>query len=501
MSRVTHLTNRRFRFSLEINIDHEYNGGGTPSEEFDGISVGYVIRSHTENTPPVADSPIASRTRSRVLRETFDQAVASSRSGSGAGSAVQNGEETPQLFSGRHSSRNSSSATHSTFLDDNEHNIIRQRRVQRVTSVRLYSRRARARNWRRARQRSDVLRGQSQTLLEGRQRRDTQQIRRRSRRMHTVHSPPQGEAQVPSLDVTVEEEESGRSTALLRRHPAITSDLQVRRIDPGAYGDQQRIGIRAPSGGMAENSAASENNSEGFHWTILQPEGTGMQTYGSAIRIPPRRISGTGLGESSSVAVRSIIRQIMTELGELSSLIDVESDHEIQRGVQHLSEVQSELPSLQSLSSVGEFGEGSLGNGPAEQDRREWRGETSAAPHGRHSDGAQGHSPFQDVNNLTENGTLPIFRLVPYLFLEEYTSDRLRGLTKDQIDSLSTRSYGTTTAEEGEISKTCSVCINEYVVGSKLRQLPCTHEFHFHCIDRWLSENSTCPICRQSVVT
>ncbi|KAL8190972.1 UNVERIFIED_CONTAM: hypothetical protein K2H54_066236 [Gekko kuhli] len=496
-------TNRGFQFSLEINIDHDYNGGDGPSEELDGISHGYMIRSHAENTPPIADNPIASRTRSRVLRETFSHALASSRSDSRSGSVVQNGEETPQLFSGRHSSRNSRSATHNTFLDDNEHNIIRQRRVQRVASVTLHSRRARARNWRRTRQRSEALRRQSQTLLEGQQRRDTQQIQRRSRRVHTVHSPPQqGEVQVPSLDIIVEEEASGRSTTILRRHPAITLDLQVRRIHPGAYRDQQRIGVRAPSGGgTAENLVASENNSEGFYWTILQPEHTGMQTYGSAVRLPPRRMSETGLGESSSVAVRSIIRQIMTELGELSSLIDIESDHEIQRGVQHLSEMQSELSNFQSLNSISEFREASLGSSPAEQDRREWHGETSALQRGHHGDGTQDHSQFQDANNLPGSGTLPILRLVPDLLLDDLITDRLRGLTKDQMDSLSTRNYGAAGAEEGEISKTCSVCINEYVVGSKLRQLPCMHEFHFHCIDRWLSENSTCPICRQSVVT
>ncbi|XP_060090753.1 E3 ubiquitin-protein ligase RNF6 isoform X2 [Heteronotia binoei] len=496
VSRVTP-TNGGFRFSLEINIDHEYNGGDSPTEEFDGISHGYMVRSHAENTSPVADSPIASRTRSRVVRETFSHALASSESGSISDSVAQSGEETPRLFLGRHSSRNSSLATH-TFLDDNEHNIIRQRRVQRVTSVRLHSRRARARNWRRARQRSEALRSQSQTLLEGQQHRDTQETQRRSRRMHTVHSPPQqGEMQVPSLDIIVEEEESGRSTTILRRHPAITLDLQVRRIPPGAYRDRQRIGIRTLSGaGMAENLVASESNSEGFHWTVLQPEHTGMQTYGSAI--PPHRISETGLRESSSVAVGSVIRQIMTELGELSSLIDI--DNEIRRSVRHLSEMQSELSDLQNLSSIGEFRDASLESSPAEHDRREWQGETSAVQDGHHGDGAQDNSQFQDTSNLTGNGTLSILRLMPDLLLDNYTNDRLRGLTKDQMDSLSTRSYGTTIAEESERSMTCSVCINDYVVGSKLRQLPCKHEFHFHCIDRWLSENSTCPICRQSVV-
>nr|XP_056714697.1 E3 ubiquitin-protein ligase RNF6 [Euleptes europaea] len=494
-------TSGGFRFSLEININHDYNGGDGPNEEFEGVSHGHAIRNHAENTPLIADSPIASRTRSRVLRETFGQATASSRSSSGSGSVAQNDEETPRLFSGRHSTRNSSSATH-TFLDDNEHNIIRQRRVQRVASMRLHGGRAGARTWRRTRQRPEALSSQSQTLLEGWQQRDTQQIRRRSRRTHTVHSPSQqGETQVPSLDIIVEEEASGTSSAILGRHPAITVDLEVRRIHPEAYRDLQRIGIRTRSrAGMAENLVASESNSEGFRRTISQPEHTGMQTYDGTAGMPPRRISEIGLGESSSVGLRSIIRQVITELGDLRSLVDVESYHTIQRGVQHLSEMQSGLPNLQSLSSIGEFRETSLGSSPAEQGGREWDGEARAAQHGSH-DETQDHSQAQDANSLIGNGTLPILRLVPYLLLDDYTSDRLRGLTKDQMDSLSTRSYGTTTAEGGEISKTCSVCMNEYVVGNKLRQLPCMHEFHFHCIDRWLSENSTCPICRQSVVT
>ena len=99
-----------------------------------------------------------------------------------------------------------------------------------------------------------------------------------------------------------------------------------------------------------------------------------------------------------------------------------------------------------------------------------------------------------------ENGTLPILRLAHFFLLNEDDEDeRLRGLTKEQIDNLSIRNYGDIHTEE-EISKTCSVCINEYVTGNKLRQLPCMHEFHIHCIDRWLSENSTCPICRQPVL-
>eukprot|EP00061_Rhincodon_typus_P009940 g33823.t1 len=82
-----------------------------------------------------------------------------------------------------------------------------------------------------------------------------------------------------------------------------------------------------------------------------------------------------------------------------------------------------------------------------------------------------------------------------FLLNDEDEDDQPRGLTKEQIDNLSTRNFG-----ESDAIKTCSVCISEYTAGNKLRKLPCSHEYHVHCIDRWLSENSTCPICRQAVL-
>uniref|UniRef100_A0A3Q0RHR8 cullin-RING-type E3 NEDD8 transferase n=1 Tax=Amphilophus citrinellus TaxID=61819 RepID=A0A3Q0RHR8_AMPCI len=33
----------------------------------------------------------------------------------------------------------------------------------------------------------------------------------------------------------------------------------------------------------------------------------------------------------------------------------------------------------------------------------------------------------------------------------------------------------------------------------KLRMLPCFHDYHVQCIDRWLKDNATCPICRANL--
>jgi hypothetical protein len=46
----------------------------------------------------------------------------------------------------------------------------------------------------------------------------------------------------------------------------------------------------------------------------------------------------------------------------------------------------------------------------------------------------------------------------------------------------------------------CVVCLAEYEDKDVLRFFPnCSHNFHMACIDLWLEQNSTCPICRISL--
>jgi hypothetical protein len=45
----------------------------------------------------------------------------------------------------------------------------------------------------------------------------------------------------------------------------------------------------------------------------------------------------------------------------------------------------------------------------------------------------------------------------------------------------------------------CAVCLEDYVSGDKVRILPCLHSFHANCIDVWLQQKSTCPVCKMSI--
>lgn len=54
--------------------------------------------------------------------------------------------------------------------------------------------------------------------------------------------------------------------------------------------------------------------------------------------------------------------------------------------------------------------------------------------------------------------------------------------------------------EEG--NRACSICLEPYSNGQALRCLPCDRRHHFcvQCIDTWLQTNSTCPVCRASLL-
>jgi len=47
----------------------------------------------------------------------------------------------------------------------------------------------------------------------------------------------------------------------------------------------------------------------------------------------------------------------------------------------------------------------------------------------------------------------------------------------------------------------CSVCLADYQPDERLQKIPpCGHTFHISCIDHWLSTNTTCPLCRVSLL-
>jgi hypothetical protein len=46
----------------------------------------------------------------------------------------------------------------------------------------------------------------------------------------------------------------------------------------------------------------------------------------------------------------------------------------------------------------------------------------------------------------------------------------------------------------------CAVCIETMSSSEAYRELPCGHKFHRDCVDPWLQQSVTCPMCATSIV-
>ncbi|OMJ78291.1 hypothetical protein SteCoe_21923 [Stentor coeruleus] len=44
--------------------------------------------------------------------------------------------------------------------------------------------------------------------------------------------------------------------------------------------------------------------------------------------------------------------------------------------------------------------------------------------------------------------------------------------------------------------KTCSICLDDILVGNLISELKCMHGFHRKCCKKWLKINPVCPVCK-----
>ncbi|XP_010534515.1 PREDICTED: E3 ubiquitin-protein ligase SDIR1 isoform X2 [Tarenaya hassleriana] len=69
-------------------------------------------------------------------------------------------------------------------------------------------------------------------------------------------------------------------------------------------------------------------------------------------------------------------------------------------------------------------------------------------------------------------------------------------LAQQASSSSSTEKKQDSSKKGAEDELTCSVCLEQVNVGELVRSLPCLHQFHASCIDPWLRQQGTCPVCK-----
>lgn len=46
----------------------------------------------------------------------------------------------------------------------------------------------------------------------------------------------------------------------------------------------------------------------------------------------------------------------------------------------------------------------------------------------------------------------------------------------------------------------CVICLNDFKIKDKAKELICTHAFHERCIDNWLTRARECPLCKRNAI-
>jgi len=106
--------------------------------------------------------------------------------------------------------------------------------------------------------------------------------------------------------------------------------------------------------------------------------------------------------------------------------------------------------------------------------------------------GSGGSNPFQthSIGSLGDYFSGPgLEQLLQHLAENDPNRYGTPPAKKEAIDALPDVAI-----EEHSIQ--CSVCLDDFEVGSEAKELPCKHRFHGECILPWLELHSSCPVCR-----
>ena len=143
--------------------------------------------------------------------------------------------------------------------------------------------------------------------------------------------------------------------------------------------------------------------------------------------------------------------------------------------------------------------------------------EANISPPDKFTPFSNSNEPEPTILRLTDPNN-PLVQLISELINSEYENPEIENILNYVMNNDENK-YGSPPAAKSEINKlkkyilseeklnklgcenTCSVCKEDFVIGSKMMDLPCKHYFHEECLMPWLNQHDSCPICRFELKT
>lgn len=103
-----------------------------------------------------------------------------------------------------------------------------------------------------------------------------------------------------------------------------------------------------------------------------------------------------------------------------------------------------------------------------------------------------------NTRNTTEAGTETANLEEMVFFYEPTTNNVSDGLSFSEINEKTDLDIFSNETEEPIVCVICHQNLENNTIARKINH--CSHTFHVHCIDQWLSSHNNCPTCRHVLV-
>uniref|UniRef100_A0A2P2KW40 RING-type E3 ubiquitin transferase n=1 Tax=Rhizophora mucronata TaxID=61149 RepID=A0A2P2KW40_RHIMU len=77
---------------------------------------------------------------------------------------------------------------------------------------------------------------------------------------------------------------------------------------------------------------------------------------------------------------------------------------------------------------------------------------------------------------------------------EERVNETVRSTRENERSSIREPTEGKFDGSNGIVG--CVICQEQLLGGDEVTGMPCSHVFHVKCIEKWLEQSRSCPLCR-----